>query len=149
MKRWVVGALVLAAGCSAGGMGPGGLARWKLGTNQAGYSVASAAKPNTVLIRGTWDFQIAADSAVTGTWSAAWLDGADRDAQVGPQVGSGILSGRLLSDGSLSLGLNPDLVDNNVWVEVRPESGSIGTWTWSTIAGPWSNGPFRLDPPIF
>lgn len=149
MRRLVVGALVLSAACS-GSTSPGGVhPGWKLGTNQAGYTVARAEKPNTALIRGSWDFEIAMDSTVTGTWSAFWLEGADQGAQVGPQVGSGALSGRLLSDGALSVDLNPDLVDNNVWVRVEPASGSNGTWTWSTIAGAWTNGPFRLDPPIF
>lgn len=149
MRRFVVSALALAAACSAGGTGPGGLTRgWKLGPTQAGYTVASADHPGTALIRGTWDFRIAADSTITGTWSAFWVS-TDTLAQVGPQVGSGTLSGRLLNDGSLSVGLNPDLVDNNVWVVVKPFAGSDGTWTWSTIAGPWAHGPFHFDPPIF
>jgi len=148
MKRLVVGALVLAAGCSAGGMGPGGLGGWRLGLNQDGYTVAASDHPNRALIQGTWDFNIDADSAVTGTWRASWVLGADTLAYVGPQVGSGILRGRLQSDGSLLVDLNPDLVDSNVWVQVE-ESGSNGTWTWSTIRGPWTSGPFRFDPPIF
>ena len=148
MKRFAVG-LVLVAACSAGGTAPGGLTRsWKVGPNQTGYTVASASHPNTVLLRGNWNFQIAADSTVTGTWGAYWLS-ADTLAQVGPQIGSGKLRGRWLGDGTLSVDMNPNQVDNNVLVRVEPTGLSDGTWIWSTLGGPWTGGPFRLDPAPF
>ena len=150
MKRFAVG-LVLIAACSAGASGPQGESRpsWKVGSNHADYAVARDSAPGTWLLRGSWDFEIGADSAISGTWRAHWLV-ADTLAQIGPQVGSGVLSGRLQSHGALSIDLNPNLVDNNVWVRVGPtERGAEATWVWSTFAGPWTGGPFRLDPPVF
>lgn len=151
MKWIAVGVAMLVAGCSGVGSGLGdpNARAWKPGANHADYTVARDSAPGTWLLRGSWDFAIGPDSVISGTWRSHWLV-ADTLAQIGPQVGSGVLSGRLQSDGTLSIDLNPDLVDNNVWVQVGSrESGAEATWTWSTIAGPWAAGPFRLDPPVF
>ena len=86
------------------------------------------------------------DSTVTGTWNIAWAPGADTTSPVGPQVGSGTLTGRRVG-GTLILELNPGNADNNVGLQAIPHSGGYsGTWQWTAFTGPRAEGRFVASP---
>ncbi|HKV69658.1 MAG TPA: hypothetical protein VJN62_00310 [Gemmatimonadales bacterium] len=155
MRRFFVGTLILAAGCATSGTAPrlSRYSSWKVGSNHATYTVLSdpgglGAMP-AIVLNGSWDLLIAADSSITGTWTAHAVSGPDSlVTRVGPQVGSGHLEGRLRGDGSLSVNMNPGTFDNNVFVSVGPRGGDTdATWEWSTFAGPTAHGSFRLSSP--
>lgn len=96
------------------------------------------------LLVGSLTLEAHADSTVTGSWRIAWAAGADTTAPVGPQVGSGALSGRRDADGSLQLNLNPLYADNNVFLSARvTATGLSGVWSWSGFAGPLASGRFQ------
>lgn len=95
------------------------------------------------LLSGTLDLVVHEDSTITGSWTIAWVPGADTTTRVGDQVGSGALTGRLWSDTVVVLDLNPGYADNNVTLGgACTVNGLAGTWTWSGIAGPMTHGRF-------
>lgn len=99
------------------------------------------------LLVGRLDLTVHADSTVTGSWAIDWAPGADRSTRVGPQVGSGTFTGARCAD-SWCLNLN-QYIDNNVFLTAKSvDSGLVGTWSWSTIAGTAAEGSFtaRYDP---
>jgi hypothetical protein len=104
------------------------------------YEATSAAgKP---LIRGRLNIELLADSSIVGSWTADWAPGADRTAEVGDQIGSGTLRGRQTAEGGY-IDLNPGYADNNVILfPTATDRGFAGTWYWSTIAGPRTEGRF-------
>ena len=95
-----------------------------------------------LLLVGQLVLQTASGGAVTGTWVIDWAPGADRNVNVGPQIGSGELQG-FLNAGQLMVDLNPGWADNNVYLaaEWRLEGGR-GMWSWSTLIGPQGGGSF-------
>lgn len=94
------------------------------------------------LLTGCMDITVLPDSTIQGTWSTQWAAGADTMVEVGDQVGSGRLSGRLTEAGA-HIDLNPGYADNNVILLAAPAgNGFAGTWEWSTFAGPRSRGRF-------
>ena len=74
--------------------------------------------------------------------------------EIGPQVGSGTLSGRFVDD-NVVVNLNPERTDDNVILTgtLTIQGGPVtwlsyeGTWTWETVAGPRSHGTFRAATP--
>ena len=83
---------------------------------------------------------------LTGTWHIEWAAGADQSVQVGPQVGDGQLSGSEDENG-VQLNLNPGMMDNNVFLHAVVDGNTVrGGWTWSTIAGPRTEGRFTATP---
>jgi hypothetical protein len=139
MRNRTSAALVIGVigACSANGVAP----RGSLRSAVLHYSAASA--QGAPLLAGSLRLEAHDDSTVTGTWAIDWVVGADTTAPVGPQVGSGTLSGQLYGDGSLALNLNPLYADNNVvlYSEVTT-TGLSGQWTWSGFAGPLASGRF-------
>lgn len=87
----------------------------------------------------------------TGTWSLRALT---TDRNLGPQVGSGDLTGRFTENGVV-VDLNPNRADDNVILtgDLTIAGGPLiemrfdGTWVWATIAGPRSSGTFRAATP--
>ena len=80
--------------------------------------------------------------ALGGTWSIHWANGADTTLQVGPQIGSGTLSGVDDSTG-IRLALFPNLIDEGVELSGLVYGRNLtGTWTFSTIGGPQQHGRF-------
>lgn len=98
------------------------------------------------VVSGIVRLQVQDDSSVTGTWELQRVPGTDTSITVGPQLGSGTLQGRRSTNG-LWLDLNPDWVDNNVFLALRPPVSSTlsGTWDHSTIVGPVTGGSVRLQ----
>ena len=104
------------------------------------YEASSlAGKP---LIRGRLNIDILPDSTIVGTWTANWAPGADTTVEVGDQVGSGTLRGRQTAEGGY-IDLNPGYADNNViLLPTATDRGFTGTWYWSTMTGPRTEGRF-------
>jgi len=126
------------AACSGGGVEP-------LRPVQSGalYYRASSAQ-GVPLLAGRLTLAAHGDSTVTGSWVIAWVAGADTTAPVGPQVGSGTLSGRQFADGTVQLNLNPLYADNNVVLSATVGiTGLSGVWSWSGFAGPIATGRFQ------
>jgi hypothetical protein len=95
------------------------------------------------LLEGQIEFRVGDDSNILGSWNIRWAPGADTTLAVGPQVGSGQLSGYLAGT-DLILQLNPEMADNNVSLRAtRGPRGFAGRWEWSTIAGPTAGGAFE------
>ena len=94
------------------------------------------------LLAGSLDLSYPDDSSVTGTWSITWDQGADTSVPVGPQIGSGTLTGHRAGD-SVYLDLSPAYADNNAMLLAQATlNGLTGRWQWSTIAGPQAEGLF-------
>jgi hypothetical protein len=97
------------------------------------------------LLGGQLELTVADDSTVRGTWTIGWLPGADTTLPVGPQIGSGELTGTRSGD-TLRIQLNPGYADNNVGLlAIVDASGYSGQWEWSTIVGPRSGGSFAAS----
>jgi len=63
-------------------------------------------------------------------------------AMIGPQVGRGKLTGRVYGT-TIGLGLNPDMVDNNVFLAGTIVGGRItGVWEYAGFPGVLNRGTF-------
>jgi hypothetical protein len=77
-----------------------------------------------------------------GRWDISRVGGAN-EADIGPQTGSGNLTGLRRRD-ALAIQLNPDMADNNVVLAGVLEGKRLdGTWDHSGFAGPMQRGTFR------
>ena len=95
-----------------------------------------------LLVRGRLNIEILPDSSIVGTWTADWAPGADTTVEVGDQIGTGTLRGRQTAEGGY-IDMNPGYADNNViLLPTATDRGFTGTWYWSTIAGPRTQGRF-------
>lgn len=99
------------------------------------------------VVTGTVTLQVAEDSAVTGIWELRRVPGSDTTIEVGPQLGSGTLAGRLDASGMISVDLNPGWADNNVYLMLAGTTLDrlTGTWDHSTFIGPVAGGPADLQ----
>jgi hypothetical protein len=99
------------------------------------------------VVNGTMTLQVDEDSAVTGSWELRRVPGSDPTIQVGPQLGSGTLAGRLDASGSIAVDLNPGWADNNVFLVLGGTTRYrlTGTWDHSTFIGPVAGGPVELQ----
>jgi hypothetical protein len=85
--------------------------------------------------------------SVSGTWKLRAL--AD-PARIGPQDGSGILSGSFV-ESSAVVDLHPGQVDDNIQLKGTLSAGGPGpmsykgSWSWITIAGVRAQGTFRAS----
>lgn len=79
-------------------------------------------------------------TTITGDWQ---LEATGDPKGIGPQVGSGKLVGDVDGD-QIWIGLNPDYIDNNVFLAGRI-SGSVisGTWEYVGFPGVLAQGTFR------
>lgn len=118
-------------------------------------------------LNGTYDYRgIAEDGAVVGTLTlqfegrespsvapirvfGSWVLAAEGlVGEIGPQIGSGQLEGEFRPDGSIHLGLNPGMADNNVSLvgSLDPSGRSFsGTWDYSNFTGHVTGGTFDAD----
>jgi hypothetical protein len=127
--------LVLAA-CSGA---PAGIAA----ARTDGFQYTARSATGQPLLTGRLKLAFPDDSTVTGTWTIAWVPGADTTLEVGPQVGSGALTGSRSGD-TLLLQLNPNMADNNVGLRaLRTAEGYAGEWEWSAFTGPRTKGSFE------
>lgn len=91
---------------------------------------------------GVIDFTIEADSTLTGTWTIKAAEGFSEN-EIGPQVGSGKLSGSIKNH-QFYVNLNPGWSDNNVTLTAHFSDIIGGGWYWNTFEGPKSSGGFTL-----
>ncbi len=131
-------AAALLAACGTGS------SAFELGDGELRYRATT--ETGRPLLEGSLSLTFPTDSTVTGTWQIRWSAGADTTSPVGPQVGTGTLIGTRRAD-TLLLELNPGYFDNNVSLRgVATGEGLKGNWTWATIAGPFTSGPFSAVP---
>ena len=80
-----------------------------------------------------------------GEWNIRWAPGADTTVMVGPQVGSGWLSGVATEDG-ITIQLPQITVDNGVVLTGTVRNNAFrGEWSVITIAGPMAGGEFTAN----
>jgi hypothetical protein len=101
------------------------------------------AKP---VLQGTLTLVLDGDK-VSGSWALQVVSDRAGDAgllaNLGPQIGSGELVGVRKSDGQLQLNLNPEQLDNNVFLDAAYHLRVLsGAWTHIGFAGPLSSGSF-------
>lgn len=109
-----------------------------------GYVAHSGVIP---VVTGTMTLQVDEDSAITGSWELRRVPGSDPNIQVGPQLGTGTLAGRLDASGVVAVDLNPGWADNNVYLLLGGYTPHrlTGTWDHSTLLGPVAGGPVALQ----
>ena len=128
-------ALIMAA-CSNGSSDPN--------TAQQMFIYSALSDEGAELVAGVVELHVSGENVVSGEWEMDWVDGADTDSEIGPQVGEGQLSG-MLEGNTLSLNLNPEMADNNVRLRGEWSGRTIsGTWTWVGFPGALANGTFTL-----
>ncbi len=118
------------------------------------YRYAAYDSAGAQLLSGELVLALQPDSSVEGTWEFDWVPGADTLRAVGPQVGTGTLTGTFHA-GELRADLNPGWADNNVFLvgtmnTMGPLPRIVGTWGHSTFIGQVAWGFFdaeRLPPP--
>jgi len=102
-------------------------------------------KSENLILQGLLHFTVKEDSTVTGSWEIDWVPGANTSLQVGPQIGSGKLTGHIM-DSWLYLDINPGWADNNVILHGTWSEGEMdGAWQWVTFSGPTTYGRFHLE----
>jgi hypothetical protein len=74
------------------------------------------------------------ESEIGGTWVLTPVGDADVP---GPQTGTGDLVGYILAGGQVSIGLNPNWADNNVYL-----SGTFADDRYEKLQGEWSYSSF-------
>lgn len=80
-------------------------------------------------------------SVVTGDWQFVPIGNCN---QVGPQLGSGNFIGSLDSPNTLQINLNPEMVDNNVFLHGNfAHSHYVGTWSYTGFPGIINQGTFE------
>ena len=95
-----------------------------------------------VCAKGTIEFTIENDSTLVGTWSIEANDGFTQN-EIGPQVGSGKLTGQIKND-QFYVNLNPGWSNNNIFLNGYYGDVTHGWWSWSTFNGARSSGSFNL-----
>ncbi len=98
------------------------------------------------LLTGWLDLAVAQDGSIQGTWLIDWAPDADTTQVVGPQLGTGTLTGQL-DNGQVWIDLNPAMSDNNVILTgttstAGPLPRLVGDWTHVTLGGPTVAGFF-------
>ena len=110
-----------------------------------GFHYTALSPARTPVLTGHLTLAFPDDSTVTGTWTIAWLPGADTTTPVGPQVGMGDLLGSR-AGGILWLQLNPNNADHNVGLRAQANAaGYTGEWEWVTFTGPHTRGLFSAQ----
>lgn len=98
------------------------------------------------VVTGTMTLRVDEDSTVTGSWELRRVPGSGTTIEVGPQLGTGTLAGRLKASGMVAVDLNPGWADYNVYLVLEGESfhALMGNWTLSTLIGPVAGGTAEL-----
>ena len=78
-----------------------------------------------------------------GSWQAKYVGPDTQRDSIGPQINGGKLNGDL-TDGQLTLQLNPNMNDNNVQFVARVDGERLtGRWEYSNFAGLAAKGTFE------
>jgi len=109
------------------------------------YLYRALSEEEIPILFGRLVLEVATNDQITGDWRIDWIEGIDQEANVGPQLGRGVLRGTLL-EGYFHLNLNPDHIDNNVLLVGRWGSGDLsGQWGWVGVGGIIIQGTFTLE----
>ncbi len=104
------------------------------------YAYAGFDSTGVKIVAGLLEIKIENNNRVTGNWK---FDKIGNPENIGPQTGSGNLSGSL-QDSILSLNLNPNYVDNNVLLNAIYDAHTMnGDWMWIGFSGPINHGTFK------
>jgi hypothetical protein len=104
------------------------------------YSYTGHSQTGAMIVRGQLILSVRDTANLTGRWSLRALVDPNR---IGPQVGTGRLTGQLRG-GTLTINLNPNYVDNNVMLRGRfLRDRYAGEWTWIGFAGVLNSGTFE------
>ena len=105
------------------------------------YTYSGYDSQGNKIILGTLTIKRDTSSVVTGTWKFQPVASCNN---VGPQLGAGNFAGSLDSQKILQLNLNPDMVDNNVFLYGHFEMGQyVGTWSYAGFPGVINQGTFE------
>ena len=96
----------------------------------------------TIVAQGIIFFEIQDTTNIAGEWEISKVG----DPQsIGPQIGEGRLIGKLSGE-TFWVALNPDVVDNNVFLQGESARNKYtGKWEWITEAGPTNWGIFTVE----
>ena len=104
------------------------------------YKYTGFDKSGKRIVEGRLSITAVKGKQIEGDWELKEIDNPGR---IGPQVGSGALVGSV-DEQKVYINLNPNISDANVFLNGTNESGSYkGTWSFSGIAGPISQGTFE------
>lgn len=138
---WRLAPLLAVALAALGGQACHGMTGLGGGTGaipDGGYDYTGFASSGAVVVRGWLTLDVTNPAQVTGTWH---LEGNRQS--IGPQTGDGQLAGSMAGD-QLSLNLNPDTFDDNVFLHGTIGGGAYrGRWSYSTLAGVLNEGSFE------
>ncbi len=94
------------------------------------------------IVRGHLELFRSGSGEIVGRWA---LRSVGDPGRIGPQVGTGVLTGEL-NDGLLGINLNPRFVDNNVELMGRLNRTTYsGRWQWIGFPGILNSGTFRAE----
>ena len=111
-----------------------------LGSSPSSYSYNGYNSKGLLVVVGSITLVVTDSQVVSGTWT---LECIAQGEKVGPQTGSGTLTGSF-QNSRVAVNLNPGWVDNNVFLSgTFDKDRFIGSWMWSTFAGPTSEGRFE------
>lgn len=133
IKTWVLlGCVLVLCGCATVSDDSTALGTFRYtGYDQAG----------TAIVEGWLRLEMQDAVTVSGRWQ---LQAIGNPQNIGPQVGSGNLGGDLRNGQELTLNLNPQMADNNVFLAGTYTPAEItGTWNWATMLGTVNQGTFR------
>ncbi len=104
------------------------------------YSYAAFDSSGVAVVIGWFTLAQKDSSTYSGEWHFKQVH---ESIPIGPQVGVGELRGGMEND-LLWLNLNPNMVDNNVFLNGTITDGAYaGRWGWSTFIGPTTGGRFE------
>lgn len=94
----------------------------------------------TIVAKGWLRLDLRDPVNVTGQWEIKQV----KDSiYIGPQDGQGRLEGSLKNSGDMWIGLNPDYVDNNVFLNGNYKNDTYkGKWSFSSLLGLTNWGTF-------
>ncbi len=103
------------------------------------FSYTGYDSANAKIVTGWIKVSLVDSTELTGEWE---LKKVGQSENIGPQVGSGKLSG-LLTDSVAQINLNPDWIDNNVFLLFDWDAENIdGTWQYVGFPGVLNHGSF-------
>jgi hypothetical protein len=96
----------------------------------------------TLVVSGWMKIDIQDSTHVTGEWH---FNKVNNPKDIGPHIGEGRLVGGFY-DNRLHINLNPDWIDNNVYLNGQMQAISYnGTWIWSGYPGLLNRGSFQAN----
>lgn len=106
------------------------------------YSYTARDSGGKTVIAGTLKLTDVKGESIKGTWNLKQVGPGDK---LGPQVGTGDFVGQIGQEGNISINLNPNWADNNIFLNGKFQKGELtGDWHFSTFAGPTTKGTFTI-----